>query len=491
MGTGTQIDVGAPLVQPPVSSTLTRAGRDPAPPDDQRRSRASARSAGDLRGHLHTVGRYWRSVAGCVIVGVLLGALLSAMTTPLYEVKATFFGSTQIALETQAVQADEFAQRRINSYTGVVRSERIANVIKDATQLDLTTREIQRRVSASVAPDTVLLNVRVVDTDPDRALLIGTALTQRLDAEIAAIDTREGNASVALNVISGPTLTPYPVEPNTRLNVAVGFILGATAGLLQALLRQQLDQSIRSREQLVDESGYPVLAELFHDTSARQNPVLTDVDQPSTRAEAFRHLRTNLRFLGAASPVSALVVTSSVAGEGKTTISSNLALTLAAAGRRVLLIDADLRRPAVDRYLGIEGGAGLTNALVDNTPLDDLVQPWGVSGLSVLASGPLPPNPSELLNGSAMDSLMDEVRERYDITIIDTPPLGSVTDAAVLASKADGAILAVRYGSTPRDDLSYALDALERVDARVLGTVLSMIKSGKKARPGYYGALAD
>ena len=476
---------GTPSAQP-----STRAGLDTAA-DDERRSRASVRSAGDVRGHLHTVGRYWRSVVGCVAAGVLIGALLSALTTPLYEVKATFFGSTQIALETQAVQADEFAQRRINSYTGVVRSERVANVIKDVTQVDLTTREIQGRVSASVAPDTVLLNVRVLDTDPDRAMLIGTALTERLDAEIAAIDTREGNASVALNVISGPTLTPYPVEPNSRLNVALGFILGSTAGLLQALLRQQLDQSIRNREQLVDESGYPVLAELFYDSTARQNPVLADVDQPSARAEAFRHLRTNLRFLGAASPVSALVVTSSVAGEGKTTISSNLALTLAAAGRRVLLIDADLRRPAVDRYLAIEGGAGLTNALVDDTPLEDLVQPWGDSGLSVLASGPLPPNPSELLNGAAMDSLMDQVRERYDITIIDTPPLGSVTDAAVLASKADGAILAVRYGSTSTDDLSYALDALERVDARVLGTVLSMIKSSKKARPGYYGAVAD
>ncbi len=457
----------------------------------ERRARVNDRSAGDLRGHLHTVSLYWRSALACVGAGVLLGVLVSAFTTPLYEVKATFFGSTQIALETQAVQADEFAQRRINSYTGVVSSERIANVIKDATQVDLTTREIQRRISATVAPDTVLMNVRVLDADPDRAMVIGTALTELLDAELAEIDTREGNASVALNVISGPTLTPYPVQPNTRLNVALGFILGTTVGLLQALLRQQLDQSVRSREQLAEESGYPVLAELFHDSTARQNPVLTDSDHPSERAEAFRHLRTNLRFLGAASPVSVLVVTSSLAGEGKTTISSNLALTLAAAGRRVLLIDADLRRPAIDRYLGIEGGAGLTNVLVDNTMLEDLVQPWGTSGLSVLASGPLPPNPSELLNGAAMDTLMEKVRRQYDITIIDTPPLGSVTDAAVLAAKADGAILAVRYGSTQRDDLFYALDALERVDARVLGTLLTMITSGKKTRSGYYGAVTD
>src|SRR5262249_26073982 len=137
---------------------------------------------------------------------------------------------------------------------------------------------------------------------------------------------------------------------------------------------------------------------------------------------------------------------------------------------------ADLRRPAVDRYLHIERAAGLTNVLVDQADPDDLIQYWGPHALAVLASGPLPPNPSELLGSPAMDKLLLETRERYDITIVDTPPLGSVTDAAVVAPKADGAILVVRYGTARRDRVFRALDALESVDARVLGTVLSMSK---------------
>jgi capsular exopolysaccharide synthesis family protein len=443
-------------------------------------------SGRDLRNHLHAVTHFWKSVVGCVMVGVLVGALISARTTPVHEVKSTFFASSQNALETQAVQADEFAQRRINSYVGLVTSERIANLIKEVTQLDLTTREIQDKLSASVAPDTVLLNVRVADTDPERALVIGKALIENLDREIALIDTRESNTSVVLNAISGPTLTPYPVKPNTRLNIAVGLLLGLMLGLVQAVLRQQLDQSFRSREQLAEEAGYPVLGEILFEASARRNPVLTEDEQLSRRAESFRQLRTNLRFLGVASPVSALVVTSSTEGEGKSSTSANLALALAAAGRRVLLIDADLRRPAIGRYLDIEGAAGLTNVLVDHANAEDLVQYWGVGGLSVLASGPLPPNPSELLGSPAMDKLLLQMRDQYDITIIDTPPLGSVTDAAVVATKADGAILVVRYGNTRRDRVFHALDALENVDARILGTVLSMSKVGKKAESAYY-----
>ena len=443
----------------------------------------------DLRQHLHAIGRFWPTVAVLAVLGFTLGLVISLRTTPVYEVKTTFFAASQSGdSTTPALQEDEFAQRRINSYVGVVKSERVAQIILDhAPGIGLDVDEISNQLSASVDPDTVLLRVRVLDTDKARGMRIAQALTDNLGDAIAQIDKRGERGGVQLNVISGPTLTPFPVAPRTKLNIAIGLLLGLGLGIGQALLRQQLDQTFRSREQLVEEADYPALGVLYFDRAAKSRPILTDQDQLSRRAEAFRHLRTNLRFLDAASPVSVLVVTSSTENEGKTSTAANLASTLAAAGRRVLLVDADLRRPAVGRYLDIEGGAGLTNALVEQTDIDDLVQAWGAHGLEVLASGPVPPNPSELLSSPAMDKLLRDLRNRYDITILDTPPLGPVTDAAVLATKADGAILVVKYGSTKRDRVVHSLEALENVDARVLGTVLTMSRvRGKKNRSSYY-----
>ena len=440
----------------------------------------------DLRQHLHALGRFWPSLALLTVLGTGLGFLISAQTTPVYEVTTTFFAAAQGGGEGDQLQQDEFAQRRINSYIGVVRSERVAQIIQRSSGVDLTLNQISDRLSASVDPDTVLLNVRVRDTNSDRAMLIAGAMSRNLDEAVAAIDPSGSTAGVQLTIISGPTLTPYPVAPRTKLNVAIGLLIGLGLGIGQALLREQIDQTFHSRDELAEESGFPVLGVLYYDRAARKRPVLSEQDGLTRRAEAYRHLRTNLRFLDAASPVAVLVVTSTTEREGKTSTSANLALTLAAAGRKVLLVDADLRRPAMSRYLDIEGGAGLTNALVDHVDCEHLVQYWGPDRLAVLASGPIPPNPSELLSSPAMDKLLRDLRNQYDITIIDTPPLGPVTDAAVIAAKADGAILAVRYGSTKRDRVFSTLESLAAVDARVLGTVLTMCKDRRKNRSSYY-----
>ncbi len=171
---------------------------------------------------------------------------------------------------------------------------------------------------------------------------------------------------------------------------------------------------------------------------------------------------------------SVLVVTSSVESEGKSTISANLAQSFAEAGRRVLLIDGDLRRPRLESYLDLEASAGLTSVLIGEAELHDVTQEWGSDGLEVLASGPIPPNPNELLGGTVMEQLLLKAREDYDMVIIDTPPILPVADALILAAIADGAILVVRNGRTTGEQVSRSLEMLQSASARVLGTVLSM-----------------
>ncbi|MBC7679294.1 MAG: polysaccharide biosynthesis tyrosine autokinase, partial [Pseudorhodobacter sp.] len=182
---------------------------------------------------------------------------------------------------------------------------------------------------------------------------------------------------------------------------------------------------------------------------------------------------TNVAFASVSSPLGALVVTSAIAGEGKTSISVNLALTSALSGQRVILVDADLRRPMVAESFGIEGAVGLSDVLIGTVSLDDALQPWGDLGdtLRVLPSGSRPANPSELLASGAMGQLIGRLRGQADLVIFDTPPVLPVTDAIALARCVDGVLLVTRIGTTGRDKLKSAVSILSKVDLRVVGLV--------------------
>jgi receptor protein-tyrosine kinase len=201
-----------------------------------------------------------------------------------------------------------------------------------------------------------------------------------------------------------------------------------------------------------------------------------------------------LQFLNVDNPPRVIVVTSSVPGEGKSTLAVNLSTALAQSGSRVTLVEADLRRPRVTRYMGLVGGAGLTNVLAGTAELHEVTQPWGDGKLSVLAAGPMPPNPSEMLGSAQMRSLLQSLRETQDYVIIDTPPLLPVTDAAVLSVLADGCVITTRFGKTRREQLTEAAATLSRIDAKLLGIVLNRVPQAAAVARGYgygYGYKAD
>jgi capsular exopolysaccharide synthesis family protein len=231
---------------------------------------------------------------------------------------------------------------------------------------------------------------------------------------------------------------------------------------------------------------------ISYDDSAKDSPLILNSSARSVRAEAFRQLRTNLQYVDVDNPLQVIAVTSSVAGEGKSSTATNLAVSFAQAGAKVLLIEGDLRRPRVAEYLGIEGGIGLTNVLTGRLAIDDVLQPWGKGGLTVLASGPIPPNPAELLGSKSMAQLLQSLKEKFEIIIVDTPPLLPVTDGAIISAEADGAILVVRHGKTTRNQVARATASLEAVDARILGAVMNMTPTRGADAYGYgYGYYDD
>ncbi len=272
------------------------------------------------------------------------------------------------------------------------------------------------------------------------------------------------------------------VAPRPPLYLAAGLALGLLAGFAAALLRNALDTSLKRRNQLEDVLRVPVLGMIGRDPKIVNSPLVIYGDPHAPLAEAFRQLRTNVQFMDVDSARKVILVTSPSAAEGKSTIVCNLGLALAEAGTSVLIIDADLRRPSIARCLGVDGTIGLTNVLVNRVAIERALQPLAPA-LDVLPSGLMPPNPSELLGSDRMVNLLAELRGAYDVILIDASPLLPVTDAAVLAPRADGVLVMVRHGKTKVQDLQAARDAVHAVGGRILGSVMTMAPHvGKQQR---------
>jgi capsular exopolysaccharide synthesis family protein len=203
--------------------------------------------------------------------------------------------------------------------------------------------------------------------------------------------------------------------------------------------------------------------------------LVTAIDPRSAAAEAYRTLRTNLEFSGLDAPIHTVVITSAGANDGKSTVLANLAVAMAESGKTVLAVDCDFRSPTLHALIGGPQSPGFTNALLGGS-LEDSIHPTAISGLSLVPTGPLPPNPAEVLGSARLDSIWDGLKERADIVLVDTPPIGLVSDAAQIAPRSDGVLLVLRSGHTRRESSQSAKRQLEQVKARILGVVLNDVR---------------
>lgn len=428
------------------------------------------------RDYVRAIRKFWWIVVIAVTMSVSAGALITLTTQKQYASTTTFFVQTPSDQLSIAAQGDAFGQKRVNSYVQLATTDRLLKPVAADPKLGITTGELAGEISASGDLNTVLLSVTVTDPSPDRSLRIANLVSTEFVKLVSSLESAStgGDSTVRLELVSGPNLNPNPVKPRPILNYGIAVFVGLMIGLGMAVLREILDTSIRSASALERATGVAVIGVIPYDDSAKASPLIVDGHVKSIRAEAFRQLRTNLEFVDVDSPAKIVVITSSVAEEGKSSTATNLAVIFAEAGKKVLLIEGDLRRPRVADYLGIEGAVGLTNVLAGQVDVDDVLQPWGRGGLTVLPSGSIPPNPSEMLGSQSMVELLRAMVDRFDMILVDTPPLLPVTDAAVMAAHADGALLVVRHGATSRHQTAIAAASLKKVDARLLGSVLNM-----------------
>jgi capsular exopolysaccharide synthesis family protein len=279
---------------------------------------------------------------------------------------------------------------------------------------------------------------------------------------------------VKVTVIAEPTVPDHAISPRPLRNLGLGLLLGLLGGAGLAILREMLDTRVKTETDCRKVTEATVIGGIAFDEDALTHPLITQSAQ-SARSEAFRSLRTNLQFVDAASHPRSIVLTSSLPNEGKTTTTANLAITLAAGGAKVCVVEGDLRRPRLLAYMGLEGAVGLTSVLIGHAALDDVLQSFGEHKVTVLGAGPIPPNPSELLGSPAMREVLRDLERRFDYVIIDAPPVLPVTDAVVLSTVADGVVIVVGAGATKREQLSRSVAALGAVKANLLGLVLNKV----------------
>jgi polysaccharide biosynthesis transport protein len=297
-----------------------------------------------------------------------------------------------------------------------------------------------------------------------------------LQANYAALLSNTPKGAVnAINIIESARLPTSPVGPNRMatilLAVAIGFILSTGA----AFLMEYLDDTLKNPDDIQKALNLSTLGAVPEIKRRRTAGELVMLDSTqSAGAEAYRVLRTNLQFAAVDHALRTIVVTSPSPSEGKSFTAVNLALSMAQSGRRVVLVDTDLHRPRLHRLMALPNGAGLTSALLEPQPvLDGLLQETEVPGLLLLTSGPLPPNPSELLGSTRMRLLLNELLTEADTVILDSPPVVALSDAAVLATQADGVLLVLEAGKSRREWAARATEALRRVNAHVVGVVLN------------------
>ncbi|MGP5165387.1 polysaccharide biosynthesis tyrosine autokinase [Arthrobacter rhombi] len=435
----------------------------------------------ELYEYLRVVGKHWKAVVVVTLLSTFVAWGAAMLATPEYRTHASvFFSVADGSSYNEIAQGSAYSQRQVVSFAELATSTIVLEPVLRELKITKGVGDLKKQLSVTIPTDTSIVNISATDPSPERSADMANTVAKELKTASYRLAPKHSNGDAMVQAtVTTPAVVPEaPVSPRPRINLVIGFGVGLGLAIAFAVLREAMDNRVRTEEDIRQLAGAPVLGQIPYEKHAASGPrpLVGSLSASPQSAEAFNKLRLNLQFIEFVQNSRVITVVSAMPTEGKTTTAVDLAISMAQSGSRVLLIDGDLRRPAVARTLGLEGSVGLTSTLIGQIDIEDVLQSWGDGGLDVLTAGVLPPNPVDLLNSAEMKATINKLRAKYDSIIIDAPPLLPVTDGHILNSYSDGALLVVAAGATTKNQFIQASQNLEKFDSRVLGVVLNKVQ---------------
>ncbi|MEA9983869.1 polysaccharide biosynthesis tyrosine autokinase [Subtercola sp. RTI3] len=458
-----------------------------------------------LQEYIRVLQAHWVTVVAITLLGAAAAFGWTFAQTRVYTANSsgivTLMSDGSIG---DTVASDALAKSKATTYVAVGESRAVAQLVITALGLTASPETVAAEITVTNIKDTPTINVTARASSGIEAKKLADAWIVGLTTQIATLENKAVTQQAGSTVVAAVTfLEPVesavaptqPIFPNVRLSVIIGALIGLVLAIVYAMVRNVLDRRIRTAATIQQQFKLAVIGVLPKDAALTdENRIVSETGgihagsvtvQSRPLAEAFRELRTNMRFMRVDSPPRIIVISSPSPNDGKSTVTANLAVALSAAGQKVVVVDGDLRKPMVASTFNVVGGVGVTDLLIGSAELDDVLQPWGERGnLRVLGAGSIPPNPSELLGSHGMTTLLRELALDA-IVLVDAPPLLPVTDAAILAAISDGAIIVVSAGRTTTDELERALAGISMGGGRTLGVVLNRVPTKGAGGRGY------
>ncbi|WP_338784563.1 polysaccharide biosynthesis tyrosine autokinase [Streptomyces sp. DG1A-41] len=436
----------------------------------------------DLREYVEVLRRRWRFVVVCVLLGLAAAVAVTALMPRTYTAKAQLFIATTDNDSANAYAGGLFTQQRVKSYTQIANSPAVLGGVIGRLDLNMTPEQLAKKISAQAPLDTTLVDIKVQDRSATRAQAIADETAAQFTRYIDSIEKASADepALVKASVLGTPDPPTAPASPRPALNVAIGLFGGIIVGVTGAVLRNSLDTTVRSAGDVRRRLDVPTLGAL--PKPARRRAGTGHGHGGVRRDEALSQLRTRLCLPRDGMP-SSLLVSSALHGEGRTDTAIGLAANVARTGRRVVLVEGDLRRPRLAATLGLREGPGLTDVVTGGAALSQALQPWEAGHLRVLPSGTPPPDVTAVLSSRYLRQLLRTLEAEADLVVLDSPPMLPFADAAILAGDTEAALLVVRLGRSKYDQVRRALESLASVGARTLGAVVTAAPPDRHTGP--------
>lgn len=407
-----------------------------------------------------------------ILVFAIATFYISAYRIPsLYEAEATIF----IGKEAGAIAEISFLDLRIGAqliedYKELIKTKTVRHEVLEKTGLSMDPLELLKRVTVRTVQDSRFMAIVIVDRDPNTAAYLANTF-----AEVLILKAEDVIGAKNIQIVDAADAPELPVSPNVVKNTALASFMGLMIGILIVAVRILFDTKINTQTDLEELLEVNFLGKLLPIKSDQKDLIVLE-DSKAYDAELYKLVRTNLDFLCSDMAYKKILFTSTQPSEGKTTTISNIAVSFALVGKKVLLIDCDLRKPRLHKVFGVSNDSGLTNYLVKDTSVTEVIKQTDIKGLYLMTSGPKPPNPNTLLMSNKLGPFLDEAEETFDIILVDAPPLLPVADSLTLTRVVDGVVMVVASKEAKKVDLINGVKSIDNLKKPLLGVVLTKVK---------------